>query len=138
MAEGGGVEGRAAGAGGVRLGVADQGRHGADLGGEFAGGLFDVGHEVLFEKQVARRVARDHEFGVDHQFGALGDEGLVGLEDAAGVAGEVADDGVDLGQADAHGKGAQLEGKALDCNLKPCVTAAIVGACLQAIRDCAP
>ncbi len=107
-AEGGGVEGAAAVGRGVGDDRADERRAVADLGGDGGEAGFDVGHKAALEQQVARRVAADNEFGVNHEFGPLIDEGAVGVEDFAAVAREVADDGVYLGQADAHvGEGCQ-------------------------------
>ena len=61
--------------------------------------------EAVVEEQVARRRAREDELGGDRVGGALGLGGAEGVEHHGGVAGEVADAGVELGQGDAHGWG---------------------------------
>ncbi len=103
VAEGGGVEKAATLGGGIRFDKADERGHGADLHRDFVDRILVVGHETAFEKEVARRVAGDGEFGEDHEFRALRDEAAVGVEDFGAIAGEVADGGVDLCEADAHG-----------------------------------
>ena len=67
-----------------------------------------VGQEVLLEQQVLGRVAGDRQLGEEHELRAgvarLGDAG----EDARLVAGDVADDRVELGEGDPHvGAGAR-------------------------------
>lgn len=109
MNEGGGVERGPAGAGGVSLDRADERGDVADVRGDFAEGVFAIGNEAAFEEQVARRVAADDELGEDDEFGALGDEDVVGVEDLAAIAGKVADGGVELGEAESHGKGGKSE-----------------------------
>ena len=117
MAERRGIESRPALAGRIGLGVADDSGDRSDLLRQFAGDAFDVGHEALFEQEIARRVAADDQFGENDQLGALRDQGLVGRFDQKAVSGKIADDGVDLGQADAHGR-AQIDGKGRPCNPK--------------------
>jgi hypothetical protein len=59
-------------------------------------------HESWPEEQVLRRIARDRQLGEEDEVGA-GGPGLGGAaEDPVAVAGEVADDGVDLGESEAH------------------------------------
>ena len=111
MAEGGGVEGRAAGAGGVAFDGADERGDVADGGGDFAERVLAVGHEAALEQQIARRVTAHGELRIHDEFGALGDEGGVGGEDFTAVAGEVADDRVELSEAETHeGKGGTVHG----------------------------
>jgi len=74
MAEHGGVEGAAPVAGVVGLNRAQHGRDRADFGGDFAGGLLDIGDEADLEEQIARRIAADDQFGENHEFGALPDQ----------------------------------------------------------------
>ena len=110
-AKGGGIVGGATLPREVGLGVADDGGHPANLGRDGLRGLLDVGDKAFFKEQITRRVAADRQFRVEHEFGALGHQGVVGVEDAPAVAGKVADDGVYLGQADAHNVAANLRAK---------------------------
>jgi hypothetical protein len=63
----------------------------------------DVSRDKLaFEKEILRRVAGQCEFGCEHDFRAARDKITVGGEDFRGVPGEVADDWIDLCEANAH------------------------------------
>ncbi len=104
LAKGGGVEGAPAGGRGVGDDGADEQRNLAGGGGELGGGVFHVAHEAAAQQEVARRVAADGELGGDDQLGPGGDEFVVGGEQATEVAGEIADGGIELGEADAHGR----------------------------------
>ena len=58
--------------------------------------------ELALKQQILWRVAGQCEFGSEHDFRASCDEITVGSEDFRGVPGEVADDWIDLCEADAH------------------------------------
>ena len=92
--------------------VADDGRHLADGRGDLAERILHVADEVALEEEVARRVAGRDELGKDDDLGPLGDQRLVGVEDLPAIAGQVADGGVELGEAEAHGEreGTRLAG----------------------------
>ena len=62
-------------------------------------------HEGRPQQQVLGRVAAEREFGRQHDGGALRMGGARGLRQQAGVAGEVADRGVDLRDGQLHGFG---------------------------------
>jgi len=97
VAEGGRVVERPAAAGGVELDRADERGHLNDGGGDVAERFGGVGHKAPLEEQIARRVTADDQFGEDHDLGALRDQPGVGLQNAAAVAGKIADNGVKLG-----------------------------------------
>ena len=58
--------------------------------------------ELALKQQILRRVAGQGEFGGEHDFRAARDKITIGGEDFRGVPGEVADDWIDLFEADAH------------------------------------
>ena len=58
--------------------------------------------ELALKQQILRRVAGQGEFGGEHDFRAARDKITVGGEDFRGVPGEVADDWIDLCEANAH------------------------------------
>jgi hypothetical protein len=105
VAEGGGVIERPAVTGFIGRHGADQRRHFADGGGDHCQRLNDVGHKAPFQEEVAGGIAADHKFGEDHEFRPLGDKGGIGFDDFLPVAGEVADNGVELSETEAHGDG---------------------------------
>jgi hypothetical protein len=102
VAKGGGVVERASLAVGFSSTVPSEGGHGAGGGGDLGERFGHVAHEAPLEEQVARRIAAHTSSGKDHELRALGDEGGVGFEDLAAVAGEIADGGIELGEAEAH------------------------------------
>ncbi|OQB91601.1 MAG: hypothetical protein BWX86_01981 [Verrucomicrobia bacterium ADurb.Bin122] len=104
VAEGGGVEKGAAEVAGIGLDGAEDGRDLSGGGGDFGEAGAGVVDETAFEQQIARRVAADDELGEHDELRALSDEGVVGVEDEAAIAREVADGRVELSEADAHGK----------------------------------
>jgi hypothetical protein len=80
-----------------------QARAVGQLGRQLAQGAGAGRHEGRAQQQVLGRVARQRQLGRQHQLGALR-MGLAGsLGDQAGIAGQVADGGVDLGQGDGKG-----------------------------------
>ena len=73
-------------------------------------------------EQVPRRVAADGELRKEHDVGALRLRAAAGCEDLLGVAGEVADRRVDLGDGDAKGTGhgsSSLRGRAGGVKKRP-------------------
>ena len=81
----------------------NQHAHGTGGGGEALKGEGILSNEFPFQHEVARRVAGEGEFREDHEIGAGIHSALVSGEDAAFIAGDIADRGVDLGESDAHG-----------------------------------
>ena len=77
-------------------------RHGADRALQPPQHLQVGGHETRLEEQVLRRIAGDGQFGRQDEVRARFDRALVGVEDFLVVARQVADHGVDLGEADFH------------------------------------
>ena len=65
--------------------------------------LARVGEEVLLQQQVLGRVAGDGQLGEEDQLRARAFARGAVLADLRLVAGDVADDGVDLGQRDPQG-----------------------------------
>ncbi len=62
------------------------------------------GHEVGALDQVLRRIAAEGQFGKDDQVGLEAIDGLAGpVDDPGGVAFDVADGEVELGEGDSHG-----------------------------------
>ena len=59
--------------------------------------------EARLEDEVLRRVAGDGELRSENQIGAAVDELAVGLENLAMIAGQIADGGVELREANFHG-----------------------------------
>ncbi len=88
----------------VAVHVADDEGHLAGFTGEVVERLQAFRHELRFEHQIARRVAGEREFGGEHDLRARIEAFAVGREDAFGVAGEVPDHRIDLGDADLHGR----------------------------------
>ena len=82
--------------------VADQQRHAADFPGQVIERLQALRHELRFENQIPRRIADQRELGCNDEVRAPLEALAVGRKDAFHVAGEVADDGVDLSEADFH------------------------------------
>ena len=77
----------------------------ADDDGQAAAGRDDplqlaqvVADEARLQQQVLGRIARQGQLREDHQVGALGARVADPLHDPVGVAHQVADDGVELGQ----------------------------------------
>ena len=68
-------------------------------------GRAGVGEEVLLQQQVLRRVAGHGQLGEEHHLRARAACAAQVVADLRFVAGDVADDGVDLGQRDAQGAG---------------------------------
>ena len=64
-----------------------------------------VGEEVLLQQQVLGRVAGDRQLGEEDHLGSRAARAAQAVADLRLVAGDVADDGVDLGQRDAQGAG---------------------------------
>jgi len=103
LAEGRRVQERAAKAGLIGDHGAKDGGNLANEGEDLAQGFLHVADKALLQEQVTGRISAEHQLGKNDQLGAASHEGLVGLDDLAAVASQVSDDGVDLGESDAHG-----------------------------------
>ena len=79
----------------------DQGDVGDGLVEEEESGVVE-GEEALIEEEILWGVAGEGEFWGEDEIGALAGEGVVGFEDAEGIGVEIADGGVELGEADFH------------------------------------
>src|SRR5665213_55499 len=69
------------------------------------------GHETFLEQKVARRVARDGQFGKKHEFRFFFLGALETLPDLGFIAFEVADGRIDLGQGNSHRRRINVAGK---------------------------
>ena len=105
FAPGGGViKGATMQVGATVLHEADDGWHLADFLGDGVERVFGVAHEASFKKKITRRIATDRQLRKEHKLGTVGDECIVGIQDARGVAREITDRGIDLCDADFHKK----------------------------------
>ena len=98
------------------LGVADDRDDAGGAGGQPCQRRARVGEEVLLEQEVLGRVARQRELGEADELRA-GLAGLHGeLRDPRLVAGDVADDGVELGERDAQRGGHGVNRPSVACD----------------------
>ena len=81
------------------------------LGGDPLQRLAGIGEEVLLEQEVLRRVAGDRELGEEDDLGTRLPRLAQAREDLLGVAGDVADGGVELGQSDPHQQSSMRVGR---------------------------
>ena len=97
---------RADGSGVVEVAIemrrADDGDDPARGAGDLLERLLGRAHEAGAQQQVLRRVAGDGELGEEDEIRRTPLRLLEPVEDQRAVAGEVADDGVDLGERDPH------------------------------------
>ena len=63
-----------------------------------------LGNKRGIQHQIPRRIARERQFRRHHDVRAGGNGAFIGGEDFCRVAGNVADDGVDLRQGCSHGR----------------------------------
>ena len=78
---------------GIHVDVADEKRDIADFRVQLLQCLEILGNEARFENKVLGRITGDREFRCENQFRATLHEFVVGGEDLAGVAGDIANDG---------------------------------------------
>ncbi len=88
----------------ARLGVADHGGATSGAGRDLVERLDRLRDERGPQEQVLGRIAGDRQLGEDDEVRARRLGGVIGVEDALGIAGEVADDDVDLGGGDAQAR----------------------------------
>ena len=86
----------------VSIDVTDEERNGSDAAVQALDYLQILRHETRFENEVLRRVTGRGEFGSEHQLRPARRESLVGAEDFVKIAAQIADDGIDLRDADPH------------------------------------
>ena len=99
----GGVEERSAGVGRIRLGQThEHGRLAGQLAGELADDVPAPRHEGRAEEQVARQIADERELGRDGQVGAQAAGLAHRVRNHSSIAGEVADERIDLQERDFH------------------------------------
>ena len=103
----------------VDVDVAHEQRRPADARGQFVQRTEIVVDEPLFGEQVARRVARDSQFGRGDELCACIGAAAIKFADSRAVATQIADGRVDLGQRDFHGLRANLSLRPDRGNPKP-------------------
>jgi hypothetical protein len=95
----------------VVIHIAGDQRHPADLTGQVVERLQALRHEPGLEHEVLRRIARQGQFRSHHQVRAAFQALAVGGQNAFGVAGEIPDNRIDLGDSNVHGRAQPTPGR---------------------------